>query len=439
MEKLLLILCVIVGIGGMLLIFPNGLTAMMLVAFLSFICIYFIRKSGSDSAEFLVQIFLIGLLARLAFGLFVQVFDLRGFFGGDSLTYDFNGQILAGMWSGTATNNDFYTQTATSTSGSGWGMNYLTGAIYFVLGTNNYAAQSFCTVIGAATAPLTYICAYSIFGNKRVGRMCAWCIALFPAFVIWSGQLLKDGLIIFLLVITMIVVVKLQEKLNYSSIFILILTMSGIITLRFYIFYMVLLAVIGAFVIGQSNSAKSIMQRLVVLIVLGLALTYLGVSRNAGEAYNKYADLTKIQNSRSYMATSAGSGFGADVDVSTTDGAISALPIGFSYLMFAPFPWNMGSFRSAITLPEMIVWWSSMPFLVAGIIYAVRNRLRKALPILIFTLMLTLAYSVFQGNVGTAYRQRTQIQVFLFMFIAVGWTLRQEKRENKKLLQRPKR
>ncbi len=47
-------------------------------------------------------------------------------------------------------------------------------------------------------------------------------------------------------------------------------------------------------------------------------------------------------------------------------------------------------------------------------------------------MMLTLAYSVFQGNVGMAYRQRTQIQVFLFMFVAVGITIIIEKRENKK-------
>jgi hypothetical protein len=47
--------------------------------------------------------------------------------------------------------------------------------------------------------------------------------------------------------------------------------------------------------------------------------------------------------------------------------------------------------------------------------------------------MLTVGYSIFQGNVGTAYRQRTQIQVFLFIFIAVGITLYLEARENKRL------
>ncbi len=47
-------------------------------------------------------------------------------------------------------------------------------------------------------------------------------------------------------------------------------------------------------------------------------------------------------------------------------------------------------------------------------------------------MMLTLSYAIFQGNVGTAYRQRTQIQVFLLMFMAVGVVIRLERREDEK-------
>ena len=53
-------------------------------------------------------------------------------------------------------------------------------------------------------------------------------------------------------------------------------------------------------------------------------------------------------------------------------------------------------------------------------------------PMLIFTAMLSLTYSVFQGNVGTAYRQRAQLLVFYFVFAAVGLVLVFEKREEKK-------
>jgi hypothetical protein len=50
----------------------------------------------------------------------------------------------------------------------------------------------------------------------------------------------------------------------------------------------------------------------------------------------------------------------------------------------------------------------------------------------IFTTMLTLAYSVFQGNVGTAYRQRSQLLVFYFIFVAVGAVLLKERAEDRR-------
>jgi hypothetical protein len=102
--------------------------------------------------------------------------------------------------------------------------------------------------------------------------------------------------------------------------------------------------------------------------------------------------------------------------------------------MLAPFPWQATNLRQAITIPEVLLWWGLIPFMFVGLYYAIRYRLKNAFPVLIFSAMLTLAYSLFQGNVGTAYRQRTQIQVFLFMLIAAGWVVYQEHRENKRLV-----
>ncbi|MBK8809908.1 MAG: phospholipid carrier-dependent glycosyltransferase [Acidobacteria bacterium] len=317
-----------------------------------------------------------------------------------------------------------------STGTPGWGMNYLVALIYLVTGPNPLAAQSFCAVIGAATSPLVYICSMKIFHNRRVGKLAALLVAFLPAFIIWSGQLLKDGLIIFLLVLAMTMVIRLQKNFSYVAVAVLIFSLFGILSLRFYIFYMVAVSVAGSFIIGQSGSAKSMARGLILLVIMGVALTYLGVLRTATDNFEKFGDFERLQASRSDMAKRGDSGFGEDLDVSTAEGAVVALPIGLLFLMLAPFPWQATSLRQAITMPEMFVWWAMIPLIFTGLAYTIRHKLREAIPILIFTLMLTIAYSIFQGNVGTAYRQRTQIQVFLFMFIAVGWTLMQEKREN---------
>ncbi|HMQ04650.1 MAG TPA: phospholipid carrier-dependent glycosyltransferase [Pyrinomonadaceae bacterium] len=410
----------------------DGLASLLLVVALSSVALAAFR-GFSEERQFLTTIFLAALLVRLLFGVFIHVFEYREFFGGDAQTYDINGWILAEYFRGNHTGDEFAIQREWATKGIGWGMNYLVAGIYLVFGRNLMAAQSFCAVFGAATAPMVYYCGLKMFSNKNVAKTAAFAIAFFPSFIIWSSQLMKDGLIIFLLVLAMTMVLQLQKELSYGAVLVLILALFGILSLRFYIFYMVIVAVIGTFVVGLTTSLNSIIRRMAVLVILGLGLTYLGVIRNAGSDIERYANLERIQITRQDQAVSAESGFNEDVDVSTAEGAISAIPVGLLYLLFAPFPWEMTSFRQLITLPEVLIWWALFPVMVAGLWYAVRQRLRPSMPILVFSLMLTLAYSIFQGNVGTAYRQRTQIQVFLFLFIAVGITLYRESRENKKL------
>ena len=81
-----------------------------------------------------------------------------------------------------------------------------------------------------------------------------------------------------------------------------------------------------------------------------------------------------------------------------------------------------------LTLPETLVWYALMPASVRGLACSIRHRLRDVLPILVFAVTLTLAYALMQGNVGTAYRQRTQVTMFFFVFMDVGIVVRQRRR-----------
>ncbi|HEU4770112.1 MAG TPA: hypothetical protein VFS77_22280, partial [Pyrinomonadaceae bacterium] len=209
--------------------------------------------------------------------------------------------------------------------------------------------------------------------------------------------------------------------------------LAALLSLRFYIFYMMAAAVGGSFVIGiKSADARSFIQRFVAIAVIGIAFTWFGVIRFATTQFERYGNLQMIQNSRMDQAKNAESGFAKDVDVGTTEGALTVIPIGLLYLLFAPFPWQLASLRQSIALPEMLIWWAAFPLLVLGYWFAVKHRLRQVAPIVLFTTMLTLAYAVFQGNVGTAYRQRSQLLVFYFIFVAVGAVIVKEKQEDKR-------
>ena len=386
----------------------------------------------TDDRKFLLRLFVAALLVRVLIGTLIYTFHLQDFFGGDAFTYDLFGNALLRTWEGEKyyqTMVDLFTGGGRS---SGWGMIYMVAAIYKVIGRNMLAIQYLNSVMGAATVPVAYLIALEIFPNKRIARTCALLAAFFPSMVLWSSQGLKDGPIVFLLTVSMLATLKLGNRLTAKYMVALALALCALITLRFYVFYIVVIAVTAAFILGRRPlSAKSFARQFIIMITIGVVLGYFGVSRYASAQFETFGSLRNLQVMRQDAARSAQSGFGEDVDVSTPSGALVAIPLGASYLLFAPFPWQFGSLRALITLPEMIVWWCCIPLLVLGLWFTIKHRVRQVAPILIFTFLLTLTYSVLQGNVGTAYRQRAQLLIFYFVFVAVGFVLMKEKREER--------
>ena len=438
MDKLLAILLFLLAVGVAFIDYPIGPLAALLAGCCALISIFLINKSfKGEERRFLRRLFIIALMLRVLLAAVTYIFGLEMFFGGDSLTYDNAGYALYNLWFGyTERINQYYLNYATRASGSGWGMAYIVAAIYSLVGRNPFAVQLFNSVLGAATSCLIYICAKRIFNNSRTAKISAILVAVFPSLILWSSQGIKDGIICFLLVLAVNSLFSLQKKFSYSNVIVLLLSLIGIYTLRFYIFFAFEVAIFGSLFLNTQKSAVNLARQVAVLIIITLGLTYLGVLRNAQSNIEVYGNLQTLQYSRQDMAKSAESGFGQDIDISTPTGAIQALPIGLAYLMLAPFPWQVTNLRQAITLPELMIWWLLIPFLAVGIWYAIKNKLRESTAILLLTLLLTISYAIFQGNVGTAYRMRAQMQIFYFIFIAVGITIWLEKRENRNILRK---
>jgi len=398
----------------------------------AFIAGLIIRRTRSHGS-FLLKLFLLAMLLRIIIGTAIFVFNGQDYFGGDAWTYDFYGVQQSLAWAGDKLAAREVRLFVGSGFGSAWGMVYLVAGVYEIIGRNMLAVQFLNAILGAATAPIIFLCAKEVFNNTKVARIAGIAVAFYPSLVLWSSQGLKDAAIVFSLSLSILAALKLGQKFSVAYLATLIFALFCVLAFRFYVFYMIVAAVAGSLAIGmRSITAQSFARQFIIVILLGLAFTYLGVTRYANVQFEQFGNLQRIQRSRLDAASSAESGFGRDVDVSTTGGALISIPVGALYLLFAPFPWQLGSLRQMLTLPEMIIWWASFPLLVLGIWFSIRYRLRQMSPILIFTSMLTLAYSVFQGNVGTAYRQRAQLLVFYFIFVAVGGVLLKEKREEKR-------
>ena len=152
------------------------------------------------------------------------------------------------------------------------------------------------------------------------------------------------------------------------------------------------------------------------LLVCAHAVTW-----GAGEA-----DPGRTDSSRSAGSTTdrawppPGVGLQPEVDVSTPSG-VAVPPGGMSVLLLGPFPWQLTSLRAAMAMPEVILWWFMFPSMIRGLRFLIRQRFSSSSPLVIFSITLTCAYSLVHGNVGSGFRQRTQVFVFLFIFAALGW------------------
>ena len=118
--------------------------------------------------------------------------------------------------------------------------------------------------------------------------------------------------------------------------------------------------------------------------------------------------LEGLSQTRQEMAT-GGSAFHARVDVSTPGKALAFLPIGVAYFLFSPFPWEITSVLKLFSLPEMILIYVLTPAAVRGIAHCARDRFRDCFQVLLLTGLLTVSYSLGEGNVGTLYRHRAMV------------------------------
>ena len=375
------------------------------------------RLPGTEG-RFLARIYTATLLLRCALAVFLNQYSAdSGFsvlFWGDSSTYDVGGYLLAQKWHGEPVSIDHYSRFV-----SGYGFFYGVAAIYYVFGRNQLLVQFLNATMGAMAVLVLYAIAVELFG-ATAARRTALCMAFFPQMIFWSAAMYKDPAVLLCIAVSIYAVLKLRNRFSVGSLILFLCSGLVLMTLRFYIAYFVAFSAAATFLFGQRRGgAKSVVAYLFLLAALYGTFT-LAVPRETAEQQASYLTLERVQVSRADQAAWGQSAFGRELDVSTPVGALRALPVGLLYLLFAPFPWSIRGLRQALVVPEMLVWYALMPAFMRGLRIAVRDRLREVLPVIVFAGSLTVAYALFQGNVGTAYRQRTQVTMFFFVFMGVG-------------------
>lgn len=371
------------------------------------------RVAEPEDLAFLVRVASAGLLLRLGLALVVHFNLPDWFFAPDQLTYQEEGwQTLLFL---------------RDEAGMPWqiqntlevGYFYLNALLFWVFGYAPLAPKLLNAVIGTASAVMCYRLAGELAG-KGPARMAALLTTFFPSLVLWSSLNLRDPIVLLLTVTLFLNVLRLRRLPSGLAFFGVLLNLSLLVLFRDYMVAMVGFSLLGAMFISKGRS---------ILVNLLLAGVLVGLAVAAYQQFGFGADLAEsasfeaLSRQRQHMAT-GGTAFRPDVDISTPVRGLQYLPIGLSFFLMSPFPWQLGSLLSLMTLPEQLVWYALIPFVAMGTRYVLRHRYEVFSPVLIFLALTTTVYGLVEGNAGTAYRHRAQVLVFFLILAAVGVTLR---------------
>ena len=313
---------------------------------------------------------------------------------------------------------------ARALNGSGW--IYFNAFLFHAFGFDPLLPRFWNCVVGGATAVLSFALARRL-GAGSAARATATLVAIFPSLVLWSSLNLKDADVDFLILLGLLLALRLQEARQAVDVSTLGVVLLTLLTLRQFACVVLLVAIVVARLASLRPARRTVpfAESLVkvvgpVLLVCVLLLISAAVIPSVGEAIFKAAGPERLAHLRHALALGAGSATNPDPGLDTFAGIVAFLPTGLVDFLLRPFPWERGSLISLLTRPETIAYYVLLVPAIGGIAINLRSNASRALPPLSFLALSAIGYALVLSNLGTIYRERSQLYPILFAFAAVG-------------------
>lgn len=379
-----------------------------------------------DQFSDVFRIFLIAWICRIVVCVTIHYVMDWGFFATDDYAFSLLGERIAAVWSGDSYGDIRYSIWAKQRMGNEVGYAYVVAFFYFIFGKAPLVPKVFNCFVGSMTVVYFTKFAWETCG-ATAGRLTGFICAIFPSLVLWSTLALKDPIASFCVVYAVYMAFYLQKRFEYSILLRIALALVVLGQVRGYMFVLVSGSIVLGVVLRQF---KHLARNMVLgMILLGI-LFYLFQTFGFGKRFTTGASFVSLDNYRRSLV-GGNSALHMDADVSSPGRAAAYLPIGVLYFLFAPFPWAVAGARQLFALPEVLVWYGLFPFFIRGLVFSVKNHFRSFAPAISSAGLITLTYSLVEGNLGTAYRHRSQIMGFYLMFTAIGIALFMAQRARK--------
>lgn len=450
-----LILISIASVIAIWLIFSPG---SLFIVSLSLLCALLIWKySERSERSFLLKIFIIALCLRFLFSIFYYSLSLRSDIGsdflGDARGYSYNGHYIAE----TISNKPLDARPFGDDLGSlkdlrkrfkninipslgmyqVGGMAYINGIFYATFGYSPLGVKFLNCLLGVLSALFIYHFVKGVFG-KKPARLALVMVIFFPSLFFWSITGLKDTIVFFLICVMLF----LPTKMVHSTQIIKKLAILALILGAFFIFWTIKpyfgwpMGIILGISVISSLKVKNI-KRIILSLVLATLVFFIfyGGKEIFGKANNflKSNLFTTIHTQRTnyyyggvtYMIypkrfyTSQSFRSGLTKTIQPNELLMSYLK-GVVYFIFSPFPWHLKAKMLFLGYLQSIFTILLLPFVIFGIIFSLRYKVKEIFPILFYCIIITSLYGLVQANIGTAFRLRDIVVPFYLALGAIG-------------------
>ena len=304
------------------------------------------------------------------------------------------------------------------------------GTIYFIFGQDPVIGRLVSVIFGSLVIFFVYKIAKNFnISNKQSYAVCC-IVALTPSYIIFSGLIMRDSLIWFLMYYFIYVIYKLYENKNkFQYLVKSMLIIIPMVLLRKQ--YAALFAVYFVFIIIHLiierdyyfiNLKVNFIKYLFISMIFlaGIVFSY-NILVYELSSFDK-TDLMDYISSQISWRTQGGSAYLSHLEYNSIFDVFKNVPLKFYYFVYGPFLWSStSSFTLLAAAENVVVWISSLLFLKNFKIIFNRNNenYRFILFLSFFVFTSLIANAVIDSNFGTAMRHR-MVYMPLFFIVSIS-------------------
>jgi hypothetical protein len=302
------------------------------------------------------------------------------------------------------------------------------GALYWLFGEHLFLGQLLAALFGAVAAAA--LCALMLLAaNRRVALTAGFIATLFPSHVLWSSVPYRDSAVWAASAVAALLVAVGARARGWR----LVSVGAGVAALIFVLGHLRLVTTVaacGALVMAALFSDRRARAIRVVgaLAIAAVVPWYLGIGPGGADLVRN-RPVSEVRGELACDARSAvakcsidhgASGSGSGDGGTSAAGDFRHFPRGLSVMLLEPFPWaSLGGFQLRLAQAELLLWLPLVAVAACGLPAAYRRRRDLSFLVLMAGALL-IVYAEGEGNLGTAFRHRSELVPALAVLAALG-------------------